>query len=157
MKAIAPQNEKLNSFRWGIPKLITTKNGTVYRALIIMEKKGSLICDAYVAISLPLSDIISVWQKKPNVVATIIVYALPVAVVAGIITLGIILLNDPMALNLGGVEQRSTEDILNRLCLRHDFFLISLLPPLNIFDKGLIFISSSRLQRLLPRAPLRFR
>jgi hypothetical protein len=102
VKASAPQNEKLDSFRWGAPKLITTKNGTAYRSLISMEKKDSLICDAYVAISLPLSDIVSVWQKKPDMVATIIVWALPAAVVAGIIALGIILLLDPMALTWGG-------------------------------------------------------
>lgn len=100
--ATKPHDEKSYSFRWGKPKLITTKSGTVYRAVIEIEKKDSLICDAYVAISLPLSDFVSVWQKKPNMVATIIVYALPVAVVAGIIALGIILLLDPMALTWGG-------------------------------------------------------
>jgi hypothetical protein len=100
--ATRPHDEKSYSFGWGTPKLITTKSGTVYRAAIIKEKKDSLICDAYVSISLPLSEIISVWQKKLNLFATIAAYALPVAIVGGIIALGIMLLIDPMALTMGG-------------------------------------------------------
>jgi hypothetical protein len=69
-------------------QLITTTNGLTYRAISIRESKDIIICDVYVSISLPLSDVTSVWLKRVNV-AGIIGNVLIVAALVGIVALAI--------------------------------------------------------------------